>query len=466
MEKGIRISDLFRNEQDYVGKKVLVQGWVKTRRDSKAGIAFIELNDGSSLRSLQVIAQLDHDDYSELLRKITTGSAILAEGVLSASPGKGQSVELQAQRILLYGWADPALYPLQKKRHSFEYLRQIAHLRPRTNTIGAAARVRNRLSYAIHQFFQEQGFHYINTPIITSSDCEGAGEIFRVTTLDPANPSSAVPENPYLNDFFAKPAFLTVSGQLQAEIYALALGRVYTFGPTFRAENSNTSRHLAEFWMVEPEMAFFDLLDDLELAQAFIKRLVGVVLNECQEDLEFFARFIEPELMGRLQTIARSDFEVLTYTEAVDILRKSAEQFIFPVEWGTDLQAEHERYLTEKVFKKPVALLDFPRSIKPFYMRVNDDGETVAAMDILVPGTGEIIGGSQREERLEMLLEQMRLKGISAEDYRWYVELREFGSVPHSGFGLGLERLIQFVTGIPNIREVIPFPRTPGHVEF
>jgi asparaginyl-tRNA synthetase len=466
MEKSIRISDLLRNEQDYVGKKVLVQGWVKTRRDSKAGIAFIELNDGSCLKSLQVIAQLDHGDYGELLKKITTGSAILAEGVLSASPGKGQSVELQAERILLYGWADPALYPLQKKRHSFEYLRQIAHLRPRTNTIGAAARVRNRLSYAIHQFFQEQGFHYINTPIITSSDCEGAGEIFRVTTLDPANPSSAIPENPYLNDFFAKPAFLTVSGQLQAEIYALALGRVYTFGPTFRAENSNTSRHLAEFWMVEPEMAFYDLEDDLELAQAFIKRLVDVVLSECQEDLEFFARFIEPELMGRLQTVARSDFEVLTYTEAVDILRKSPELFIFPVEWGNDLQAEHERYLTEKVFKKPVAVLNFPRSIKPFYMRVNDDGETVAAMDILVPGTGEIIGGSQREERLEMLLEQMRLKGISAEDYRWYVELREFGSVPHSGFGLGLERLIQFVTGIPNIREVIPFPRTPGHVEF
>jgi len=466
MEKGVRIADLFRNEHGYVGKRALVQGWVRTKRDSKAGISFIELNDGSCLKSLQVIAEPDCRDYSELLNKITTGSAILAEGTVSASPGKGQSIELRAERIHLYGWADPALYPLQKKRHSFEYLRQIAHLRPRTNTIGAAARVRSRLSYAIHQFFQDLGFHYIHTPIITASNCEGAGEIFRVTTLDPVHPGDTESEDPYRNDFFARPAFLTVSGQLQAEIYALALGRVYTFGPTFRAENSNTSRHLAEFWMVEPEMAFYDLEDDMNMAQAFIKKMAGVVLNDCGEELEFFARFIEPELMGRLQTVAESAFEVITYTEAVDILKKSAEQFTFPVEWGQDLQAEHERHLTEKVFKKPVAIVNFPRSLKPFYMRVNDDEKTVAAMDILVPGTGEIIGGSQREERLEMLLEQMRLKGISIDDYRWYIELREFGSVPHSGFGLGLERLVQFVTGIPNIREVIPFPRTPGHAEF
>ncbi|MGA2401873.1 MAG: asparagine--tRNA ligase [Syntrophobacteraceae bacterium] len=466
MEKGIRIADLFENEHAYIGRRALLQGWVRTKRDSKAGVSFIELNDGSSLKSLQVIAELDCPAYREVLQKISTGSAILAEGTVSASLGKEQSIELKAERIHLYGWADPAVYPLQKKRHSFEYLRQIAHLRPRTNTIGAAARVRNRLSFAIHQFFQDRGFQYIHTPIITSSDCEGAGEIFRVTTLDPAHPRPAQDDDPYRNDFFARPAFLTVSGQLQAEIYALALGKVYTFGPTFRAENSNTSRHLAEFWMVEPEMAFHDLEDDLNLAQAFIKELVSVVLNDCLEDLEFFARFIEPELMGRLQTVAESAFEVITYTEAVDILKKSAEQFTFPVEWGNDLQAEHERHLTEKVFEKPVGIVNFPRSLKPFYMRVNDDEKTVAAMDILVPGTGEIIGGSQREERLEILLEQMRLKGISADDYRWYVELREFGSVPHSGFGLGLERLVQFVTGIPNIREVIPFPRTPGHAEF
>jgi asparaginyl-tRNA synthetase len=465
MEKGTRIADLFRSEKEFIGKRTLVQGWVRTKRDSKAGIAFIELNDGSCLKNLQVIAELEHPDYGELLKNITTGSAILTEGTVSHSPGKGQSIELRAERIHLYGWADPALYPLQKKRHSFEYLRQIGHLRPRTNTIGAAARVRNRLSYAIHQFFQDHGFYYIHTPIITASDCEGAGEIFRVTTLDPVNPVFDG-EDPYRSDFFAKPAFLTVSGQLQAEIYALALGKVYTFGPTFRAENSNTSRHLAEFWMVEPEMAFFDLDDDLDLAQAFIKKLVSVALNDCGEDLEFFARFIEPELMGRLQTATESDFEVISYTEAVDILLKSTENFTFPVEWGYDLQAEHERYLTERVFKKPVGIVNFPRALKPFYMRVNEDKKTVAAMDILVPGTGEIIGGSQREERPEMLLEQMLLKGNSADDYHWYLELRQFGSVPHSGFGLGLERLMQFVTGIPNIREVIPFPRTPGHAEF
>ncbi len=342
MEKGIRIANLFANEHGYMGRRALVQGWVRTKRDSKAGVSFIELNDGSSLKSLQVIAEPDCPAYSEVLQKITTGSAILAEGTVTASLGKEQSIELKAERLHLYGGADPAVYPLQKKRHSFEYLRQIAHLRPRTNTIGAAARVRNRLSFAIHQFFQDRGFQYVHTPIITASDCEGAGEIFRVTTLDPANPAPAREDDPYRNDFFAKPAFLTVSGQLQAEIYALALGKVYTFGPTFRAENSNTSRHLAEFWMVEPEMAFHDLDDDLELALAFIRHLVTVVLNDCSKDLEFFARFIEPELMSRLQTVAESAFEVITYTQAVDILKKSAEQFTFPVEWGNDLQAEHE----------------------------------------------------------------------------------------------------------------------------
>jgi len=466
MEKSVRIADMFKNEDEYLGKKVVVQGWVRTKRDSKAGISFIELNDGSCLKNFQIVAETEGREYSEILKKMTTGSAMLAEGTVSASPGQGQSIEMQAERIHLYGWADPSVYPLQKKRHSFEYLRQIAHLRPRTNSIGAAARVRNRLSYAIHKFFQELGFYYIHTPIITASDCEGAGEIFRVTTLDPTLTSSEENGIPYEKDFFSKPTFLTVSGQLQAEIYALALGKVYTFGPTFRAENSNTSRHLAEFWMVEPEMAFYDLDDDLELAQAFIKNLVKVVLEDCRDEVEFFTRFIEPELMSRLQVSAESTFEVITYTEAIDILIKSGERFTFPVEWGQDLQAEHERYLAELVFKRPLAIINFPRSLKPFYMRVNDDEKTVAAMDILVPGTGEIIGGSQREERLDVLLDQMRAKGISADDYRWYVELREFGSAPHSGFGLGLERLMQFVTGIPNIREVIPFPRTPGHAEF
>jgi len=466
MEKGIRVVDLFAKDREYVGKSVRVQGWVRTRRDSKAGISFIELNDGSCLKSLQVVAALDRPEFRDVLERITTGSAVLVEGSVLESPGKGQSIEVQAENIRLYGWADPATYPLQKKRHSFEFLRQIAHLRPRTNTIGAVSRVRNRLGYAVHQFFQERGFQYIQTPIITASDCEGAGEIFRVTTLDPLHPDAAAGDDPYRNDFFSRPAYLTVSGQLQAEIFAMALGRVYTFGPTFRAENSNTSRHLAEFWMIEPEMAFFDLEDDLELAQACIRQLAGVMLDECAEDLDFFTKFIEPELRGRLETVAKSPFEVITYTEAVDLLVKSGQNFEYPVEWGIDLQAEHERYITEKVFGKPVGIINFPRSLKPFYMRVNEDEKTVAAMDILVPGTGEIIGGSQREERLDMLLEQMKLKGISAEDYRWYVELREFGSAPHSGFGMGFERLIQFVTGLPNIREVIPFPRTPGHAEF
>ncbi len=466
MEKGIRIAELFRDEKKWLGKTALVQGWVKTMRDSKAGVGFIELNDGSTLKGLQIVTQLEGRDYSAILKQITTGSAILAEGLVSASPGKGQSIELQADRLHLYGGADPATYPLQKKRHSFEYLRQIAHLRPRTNTLGAIARVRNQLSFAIHQFFQDRGFYYVHTPVITASDCEGAGETFRVTTLDPARPPAAGLEDPYRDDFFQKPAYLTVSGQLQAEIYALALGSVYTFGPTFRAEDSNTSRHLAEFWMVEPEMAFHDLQDNLEVALAFIKYLTETMLTKCSEEVDFFTRFIEPELTKRLEKAAKSAFEIITYTEAVDILTRSKESFAYPVEWGSDLQAEHERYITEKALGRPVGITNFPRALKPFYMRVNEDQKTVAAMDILVPGIGEIIGGSQREERLDVLLEQMRLKAIAPEDYRWYVELREFGSAPHSGFGLGFERLIQFVTGIPNIREAIPFPRTPGHAEF
>jgi asparaginyl-tRNA synthetase len=468
MEKGTRIADLFGREAEFVGRPVQVQGWVRTRRDSKAGVSFIEVNDGSCLRNLQVVADLAAPELKAALDTLTTGSSILARGTLVASPAQGQPVELRAEALKLYGWADPAVYPLQKKRHSFEFLRQIAHLRPRTNTIGAVARVRNRLSFAIHRFFQERGFHYIHTPIITASDCEGAGEVFRVTTLGPDQTAAAPgpPEEAYRSDFFSRPAFLTVSGQLQAEIFAMALSKVYTFGPTFRAENSNTSRHLAEFWMVEPEMAFCDLEDDLALAEELVKELIRVVLGECAEDFAFFNRFIDPTLEKRLESVASVPFEVVPYTEAVDILKKSGESFAYPVEWGGDLQAEHERYLTEKVFGKPVAIINFPRALKPFYMRVNDDESTVAAMDILVPGIGEIVGGSQREERRDVLIEQMRLKSVSTEDYRWYLDLREFGSAPHAGFGMGFERVIQFVTGMANIREVIPFPRTPGHVEF
>ena len=466
MEKATRIAELLAQGAAYVGKTALVQGWVRTRRDSKAGISFIELNDGSCLKNLQIIAEHNHAGYGECLADLTTGSSLLVEGLILSSPGKGQPIEMRAERIRLYGRSDPETYPLQKKRHSLEFLRQIAHLRPRSNTIGAVARLRNRLSYATHQFFQDRGFCYIHTPIITSSDCEGAGEVFRVTTLGPERLLTSASENVFEHDFFNRPAYLTVSGQLQAEIYALALGKVYTFGPTFRSENSNTSRHLAEFWMVEPEVAFADLQDNLNLAEAFVKHLVGAVLTDCREDLEFFARFIEPTLMESLDDTLTSPFEVVSYTEAIRLLERSGESFTFPVEWGSDLQAEHERYLAEKLFRKPVAVIDFPRSLKPFYMRVNDDEQTVAAMDILVPRVGEIVGGSQREERRDMLLEQMTLKGISTEDYRWYVELREFGSVPHAGFGFGLERMIQFVSGLPNIREVIPFPRTPGHAEF
>lgn len=466
MEETMRIADLFAREAECLGKSIEAKGWVRTMRESKAGVSFIELNDGSCLRSLQVVADQGYAGYASILKGITTGSSICVEGMVSSSPGKGQNIELRAERIVMYGGADPARYPLQKKKHSFEFLREIGHLRPRTNTIGAAARVRSRLSQAVHRFFDERGFVYLNTPIITSSDCEGAGEVFRITTLPPGAGAASGAEVSDQKDFFGKPAYLTVSGQLQAEIYALALGRVYTFGPTFRAENSNTSRHLAEFWMIEPEMAFADLADDLALAESFVKSLVQTVLTDCQEDLDFFQRFIEPDLINALESVVVNPFEVITYTEAVRLLKESGETFAFPVEWGHDLQAEHERFLTEKTFRKPVVVTDFPRSLKPFYMRVNDDEKTVAAMDILAPRIGEIIGGSQREERLDVLLEQMRLKGVSADDYRWYVELREFGSAPHAGFGLGLERMVQFATGLSNIRDVIPFPRTPGHADF
>ncbi|HBZ56051.1 MAG TPA: asparagine--tRNA ligase, partial [Syntrophobacteraceae bacterium] len=385
MQQATRIIDIFRNESDYLDQTVRIEGWVRTRRDSKAGVSFIEVNDGSCLGNLQVIVESMRSDLSDVLDKVTTGSSLIATGAIRRSPGKGQSIEMHAAQLSVPGWADPGVYPLQKKRHSFEFLRQIAHLRPRTNTIGAVARVRNRLSFAIHQFFQERGFTYIHTPIITASDCEGAGEVFHVTTLEPGTPlDTSDGSDGYARDFFGKPTYLTVSGQLQAEIYALALGRVYTFGPTFRAENSNTSRHLAEFWMVEPEMAFCDLQGDMELAEVFIKTIIQAILNDCAADLDFFSRFIDSSILATISQVAHDPFEILTYSEAVKILKTSGEAFDYPVEWGMDLQAEHERYLTEEKIKRPVILIHFPRALKPFYMRVNEDDRTVAAMDVLV----------------------------------------------------------------------------------
>lgn len=448
------------------GQEAILQGWVRTRRDSKAGFSFIELNDGSCFGNIQIVADAALPNYESEIKKLSPGSSIAARGLIRESPGKGQATELQAQSVTVLGFADPDGYPLQKKRHSFEFLRTIAHLRPRTNTFGAIARVRNRLSQAIHRFFQEEGFIYIHTPIITASDCEGAGEMFQVTTLNLANVPRQEGRIDFNSDFFQRPSYLTVSGQLEAETFACALGKVYTFGPTFRAENSNTSRHLAEFWMVEPEMAFFELADNMELAERFLKSLLREVLENCAEDVQFFNERIDTSLLATLQSVLASDFVRLSYTEAVELLLASGEAFEFPVSWGTDLQSEHERYLTEKKLQRPVILYDYPRTIKPFYMRVNDDGKTVRAMDVLVPKVGEIIGGSQREERLEVLEQRMAEQGLDPQDYWWYVDLRRYGTVPHSGFGLGLERLVQFVTGMTNIRDVIPFPRTPGSAEF
>jgi asparaginyl-tRNA synthetase len=449
-----------------VGKRVLLQGWVRTRRDSKGGFSFIELNDGTSLANVQIVADASLPNYEAEIKHLTAGCSIAVEGEVKASPAKGQATEVHSSRMQLIGAADPEKYELQKKRHSFEYLRTIAHLRPRTNTFGAVMRVRNQISRSIHDFFQERGFLYVHTPIITASDCEGAGEMFKVTTLDLAKVPKGEQGVDYSKDFFERPAFLTVSGQLEGEIFACSLGKVYTFGPTFRAENSNTSRHLAEFWMVEPEMAFHDLHDNMDLAEAFLKRIFSDVLNRCSEDMDFFAEHIEKSALNRLQAVCESEFVRLSYTEAISLLEASGRSWEYPVSWGTDLQSEHERYLTEEKFGKPVILFDYPRSIKPFYMRVNDDGKTVRAMDVLVPGVGEIIGGSQREERLEMLEIRMREQHLDPQAYWWYLDLRRYGTVPHSGFGLGLERAVQFVTGMANIRDVIPFPRTPGSAEF
>lgn len=462
--KRTRIAEILSSGE--IGARFTIMGWVRTKRDSKGGFSFIEVNDGSCMGSLQIIADGKLPNYKDEVLALQTGCSIKVRGLLAASPGKGQRVELQADEVNVVGWADPAVYPLQKKRHSFEFLRTIAHLRPRTNTFGAVARVRNAMSYAIHSFFQERGFIYIHTPIITGSDCEGAGEMFRVTkfNLDQIPQKDGHPD--FTQDFFGGPASLTVSGQLEAEIYAHAMGDVYTFGPTFRAEDSNTSRHLAEFWMIEPEMAFCDLQCNAELAVQLLKYIFSYVLENCEEDMKFFNRFIDSTVVDTLEKLVSQDFEYLTYTEGIEILLKANEKFEFPVNWGCDLQSEHERYLCEKVFHKPLILVDYPKEIKAFYMKLNEDGKTVRAMDVLVPKIGEIIGGSQREDDHDTLVERIKEMNLNPDDYWWYLELRKFGSTPHSGFGLGFERLIQFVTGLANIRDVIPFPRTPGNVSF
>ncbi len=442
---------------------VLIKGWVRTRRDSKE-FSFIEINDGSCLKNLQVIADNALANY-EQIKNLSTGSAVAVTGKLVVSPGGKQNWELHADSLEIIS-VTPESYPLQKKRHSDEFLRSIAHLRPRTNKYGAAFRIRSELSFAIHKFFKERGFKYIHSPIITGSDCEGAGELFKVTTLDLENLPKKDGKTDYLLDFFAKEANLTVSGQLSAEMFALSLGDVYTFGPTFRAENSNTRRHVAEFWMVEPEMSFCDLTGNMDFGEEMIKYLTTYIMEECVEDLELFGKFVDKKLLSTLENIASADYTRLTYEEAVEILLSSGKKFVYEINFGKDLQSEHERYLTEYHFKKPVIIHDYPKNIKPFYMRLNDDGKTVAAMDMLVPGIGEIIGGSQREERLDVLCSRMDDMGLSKEVYWWYIDSRRYGSVEHSGFGLGFERLLMMMTGISNIRDVIPFPRTPSNVEF
>lgn len=450
-----------------IGDAVKLHGWVRTMRD-QGSFGFLELNDGSCMKGIQIVADANLANYQSEIKRLSAGCSVTVEGELKESHGKGQTIEVHATAVRVHGWSDPKSYPLQKKRHSFEKLREWAHLRPRTNTFGAIARVRNQLCRSAHDFFQEEGFLYIQTPIITASDCEGAGELFRVTTLDLENVPKKDGQVDYEIDFFDRPSFLTVSGQLEAEIFACSLGKVYTFGPTFRAENSNTSRHLAEFWMIEPEMAFFELPDNMDLAERFIKRLIGDALDKCAEDMEFFNLRIDPThtILETLRAVADSQFVRLPYTEAVEILKSSGQKFEFPVDWGTDLQSEHERFLTENHCQCPVILYDYPRAIKPFYMYVNDDDRTVRAMDVLVPTVGEIIGGSQREHRLEVLQGRMTEQGLDPEEYWWYLDLRRYGTVPHAGFGLGLERVLQFITSMANIRDVIPFPRTPGHAEF
>jgi asparaginyl-tRNA synthetase len=447
---------------------VTVKGWVRTRRDSKAGISFLQLSDGSSFHPVQVVVPNTLPNYTDEVLKLTAGCAVKATGTIVPSPAKGQPFEMQATQVEVIGWVDdPDTYPIQPKAHSLEYLREVAHLRPRTNVIGAATRVRHTLAQAIHRFFDQNGFFWVNTPIITSSDAEGAGQMFRVSTLDLANlPRTAEGKIDFAKDFFGRETFLTGSGQLNVESYCLALSKVYTFGPTFRAENSNTSRHLAEFWMVEPEIAFADLSDDATLAERLLKFVFETLLKERHEDLAFFDERVEKGLVAKLEGIVGTEFVRMDYTEAVAVLERATEKFEFPVKWGVDLQSEHERYLTEKHAKKPVIVTNYPKAIKAFYMRVNDDGRTVAAMDVLAPGIGEIIGGSQREERLDVLDSRIAEMGIDAEHYGWYRDLRRYGTVPHAGFGLGFERTLAYVTGLANVRDAIPFPRTPGNARY
>jgi asparaginyl-tRNA synthetase len=450
------------------GTPVTVKGWVRTRRDSKAGFSFVNVSDGSSFHPVQVVAPNALSNYSSEILKLTAGCAVEATGTIVPSPAKGQSFEMQASAVKVVGWVDdPDSYPIQPKAHSLEFLREVAHLRPRTNVIGAATRVRHTLAQAIHRFFHERGFLWVNTPIITSSDAEGAGALFRVSTLDLVNlPRTPEGKVDFAQDFFGREAFLTVSGQLNVEAYCLALSKVYTFGPTFRAENSNTSRHLAEFWMIEPEIAFADLSDNADLAESLLKFTLKALLEERQEDMAFFDERIEKGLVAKLQGIVGSEFARMDYGEAIAVLERAKESFEFPVKWGIDLQSEHERYLTEKHAKKPVVVMNYPKGIKAFYMRLNDDGRTVAAMDVLAPGIGEIIGGSQREERLEVLDARMDETGIDKENLGWYRDLRRYGSVPHAGFGLGFERTLAYVTGLANVRDAIPFPRTPGNARY
>jgi len=462
-----RIATLLKRGE--AGTQVTIAGWVRTRRDSKQGFSFVELNDGSCMANLQVVVDASVPGYAEHIKQVTTGASVRVSGELKASPSAQQQFELHARELELIGESDAEKYPLQKKRHSFEFLREIAHLRPRTNTFGAIARVRNCVCRAIHNFFQQRDFLYVQTPLITTSDCEGAGEMFTVTTLlDPQREQRGFQpgELDYAHDFFGKKASLTVSGQLEGEIFACAVGPVYTFGPTFRAENSNTTRHLAEFWMVEPEAPFFELPDNMQLAEDFIKFVISACLNECAEDMQFFNERIDQKVLATLQNILDHDFKRVSYTEAVRLLEESGKSWEYPVAWGGNLQAEHERWLTEEHFRQPIIVYDYPRTLKPFYMYCNEDGKTVRAMDVLVPGVGEIIGGSQREHRLPVLEERLTECGLPAEPYWWYLDLRRYGSVPHSGFGLGLERMMLLVTGMQNIRDVIPFPRTPKNAEF
>lgn len=462
----LKIKEVKSSPEKYLNKEITVKGWIRSVRDQKS-FSFIDLNDGSSLTGLQLVFRGERPGYADVLPALQIGAAVQVAGRLVQSLGERQAIEMDVEKIDVVGASDAESYPLQKKKHSFEFLRTIAHLRPRTNTLGAITRVRNTLAFATHEFFQSRGFLYIHTPIITASDCEGAGELFRVSTLDPDKlPKTKEGKVDYTQDFFQKPAYLTVSGQLNAEIYAMAASDVYTFGPTFRAENSNTTRHLAEFWMIEPEMAFATLKEDIELAESFLKFVIKALLERNSEDVAFFDKMISPGIQSMLENVVKTPFEYLTYTKAVEILEKVDRKWEYPVKWGIDLQTEHERYLTEEHFKKPVILTDYPKEIKAFYMRQNDDGKTVAAMDVLVPGVGEIIGGSQREDRLDVLHDKIVKAGLNPEDYWWYLELRKWGSCPHAGFGCGFERLVRFVTGMENIRDCIPFPRTPGNALF